>query len=317
MHGAAHLIRRTMRVMRIVVTGGTGFVGQGLVPNLQGRNHGIVVASRDPDGARARLPPGVATCGLSGESLQQSLRGAGAVVNLAGDPIAQGRWDDEKKLRIRSSRVEVTQRLVEEIAAVPAQERPRVLVSASAVGWYGDTGDEARDESAAAGADFLAQVCRDWERAALQAEPHGVRVVVLRLGLVLARGGGVLEALERPFRMFAGAPLGPGTNWQSWIHRGDLASLVGFALERDLLRGAVNAVTPEPVRHLTLCRALARRLHRPCWPGIPRPIVRLLFGEEKARTLLMSQRVVPRVAQSQGFAWRLPSLDAALAEEYG
>lgn len=300
--------------MRIVITGGTGLVGSKLIPNLQGRNHGVVVVTRDPEAARARLPHGTATFALDAP-LREALHGSGAVIHLAGEPIVQGRWTPAKKERIRASRVDATRRLVTEIAAVPKAERPGVLVAASAIGWYGDAGEQEMDETAPPGADFLAGVCRDWEAAALAARDLGVRVAVLRFGIVLAREGGALRELDRVFRMFVGAPLGPGANWMSWIHHEDLTAMIGFALEREDIRGPVNAVSPEPVRQVQLCRALARRLRRPCWPGVPRPIVRLLFGE-KADVLLGSQRVLPRVAQSHAFAYRHPTIAGALADLY-
>lgn len=299
--------------MRIIVTGGTGFIGRALIPNLQGRNHGVVVASRDPEAARARLPVGVTACPLQGEGLQAVLRGAGAIVHLAGEPVAEGRWTPEKKRRIRESRVDVTRRLVEDLAALPASERPGVLVSGSATGWYGETGEEPRDETAAAADDFLGTTCRDWEAAARGAEALGVRVVLLRTGVVLGRGGGALPQLEQPIRMFVGAPLGNGINWFPWIHLEDLVAMIGFALERSEIRGPINGVAPGALRQRELMRALARRLRRPCWPGIPSPLVRLIFGE-KADILLMSQRIEPRVAERHAFAWRYPTIESALDE---
>lgn len=299
--------------MRIVVTGGTGFIGRALIPNLQGRNHGIVVASRDPEAAKARLAPGTATCPLSGDGLRAALRGSGAVVNLAGEPVAEGRWTAEKKARIRSSRVDATMRLVEDLASLPPGERPSVLISGSAVGWYGETGEDERDESAPAAGDFLARTCRDWEDAARGAERLGMRVVLLRTGVVLGRGGGALAALETPFRMFVGAPLGNGANWFPWVHLDDLVAMIGFALERPDVRGPINGVAPECARQVQVCRELARRLHRPCWPGVPRPLVRLLFGEKSA-VLLASQRIVPRVALDKSFAFRFRTIDAAMAD---
>lgn len=301
--------------MRIVVMGGTGFVGRRVVGILGARNHGVVVASRDPDAARARLPPGVATCGMDGDSLLSALAGAGAVVNLAGEPVITGWWTAERKRGIRESRVDGTRRLVAAMASLAAHERPRVLVSGSAIGWYGDTGEDARDESASQGSDFLARTCIDWEAAAREAEAHGIRVVLVRTGIVLDRGGGALAQMEPAFRGFVGAPLGPGANWMSWIHRDDLALLIAFACESERLKGPVNAVAPEPARQITLCRGIARRLRRPCWPGVPRPLVRLLFGE-RAGILLGSQRIMPKAALDAGFAYRFGTLEGALDDLY-
>ena len=301
--------------MRIIVTGGTGLLGRRLLPALMGRNHGVVVASRDPERARRTLPAGVAACPLSGPGLLEALAGSGAVFNLAGEPVVEGRWSPEKKERIRDSRAGRTRALVAEIASLPPAQRPRVLVSASATGWYGETGEDTRDETAPPAADFLGVTCSEWEVAAREAQALGMRVVLARMGVVLAREGGALATLERVFRAFVGAPLGNGVNWMSWIHIEDAVEMLAFALEVDSVRGPMNVVAPEPVRQLALCRALARKLHRPCWPGVPRPLVRLLFGE-KADVLLSSQRIVPRVAREGRFAFRHPTLDQALADLY-
>ena len=300
--------------MRVVVIGATGFVGRALLAELARRGHAAVAASRDP--ARAARELGVATCASEGEGLVAALAAADAVVNLAGDPIFEGRWTDEKKRRIRDSRVGATRSLVESLASVDAARRPRVLVNTSAIGWYGETGESTVDEtSRAPGGDFLARVCVDWEIAARHAEPLGVRVVLPRFGIVLDRGGGALKPLEMAFKSFVGAPLGPGANWVSWIHRDDLATLLADMVEQERHVGPVNAVTAEPVRQIELCRALARVLRRPCWPGVPRPIVRVVFGE-KGEAMMASSRVAPALLERLGWRPRHATVSAALADIY-
>ncbi|HJQ83171.1 MAG TPA: TIGR01777 family oxidoreductase, partial [Candidatus Binatia bacterium] len=196
-------------------------------------------------------------------------------------------------------------------AAAGAATRPRVLVSASAVGYYGPRGDEPLDESADAGTGFLADVCRAWEREALAAEPLGLRVVRLRLGIVLANDGGALARMLPPFRFFAGGPIGSGEQWMSWVHRDDVTGLVVDALEKDAYSGAVNATTPHPATNSDFAAALGRALARPAVLRTPAFALRLALGE-MADMLLTGQRVLPRVAEAHGYYWRYPELPAAL-----
>jgi uncharacterized protein (TIGR01777 family) len=287
--------------MRILVTGGTGFVGAPLCHALRGAGHTVRVVTRHPEGADGT--------GVAWDDVGQAVREAEAVVNLAGEPIAARRWKNEQKRRIRDSRVETTRRLVAAIAAT--EPRPAVLLSASAVGYYGPHGDEPLDETAGPGSDFLADVCTAWENEALAAERAGVRVVRLRLGIVLAADGGALPRMLPPFRAFVGGPIGRGEQWMSWIHRDDVTGLVVAALEDDRWHGAVNATAPEPVTNAGFARALGRTLSRPAVLRTPATVLRLVLGE-MAEMLLTGQRVLPRVAEERGYRWRYPTLASAL-----
>ncbi len=278
--------------MRIVVTGGTGFVGRALVARLHAEGHDVVVPGRGDLSA---------------------IDGAAAVVNLAGEPIAQ-RWTNEARRRIEESRAEGTKRLVSAIAA--AKAGPSVLVSSSAVGYYGARGDGELDEDALPGDDFLARLCVRWEEAASAAAAFGVRVVRIRTGLVLAADGGALAKMLPAFRAFAGGPVGTGRQWMSWIGRYDLVSLVLFALGNPEVAGALNGTAPAPVRNGEFASALGLALHRPAVVPAPAAVLRLVFGE-MATILLDGQRAVPKRALALGFSFRHPDLPSALAAALG
>jgi uncharacterized protein (TIGR01777 family) len=233
-----------------------------------------------------------------------------AVFHLAGEPVAEGRWTEAKKQRIRDSRVLGTRQLVASMAQI--LPRPRVLVCASAIGFYGNRGDAQLDESSPGGTGFLADVCRDWEAEALEAEKLGVRVVIARLGLVLASRGGALERMLLPFRLGLGGKLGNGQQWMSWVHLDDVVGLLLHAAQRKELRGPLNVVGPAPATNEAFTRELGRLLGRPTVMSAPRLALRLALGE-MSEVLLESQRVLPRVAQQSGYAFAQPELGAALA----
>ena len=292
--------------MRVLVAGGTGFIGRPLSRALTAAGHRVIVVSREP----GRALPGA----VGWEQLAGAVGASDALVNLAGDPIAAGRWTAARKARIRDSRVGTTGRLVE--AASGAARRPTVLVNASAVGYYGPHGDEVLDETAPPGTDFLARVCEAWEREALRAEALGIRVVRLRLGVVLAPDGGALGRMLPPFRAFVGGPLGSGRQWMSWIQRDDVIDLVLAVLEDERYRGPLNATAPRPVENRDFARALGRALGRPAWLAVPAPVLRLVLGE-LADMLLTGQRVVSLAAERLGYRWRHPDLPGALAASLG
>src|SRR5579884_2213458 len=268
--------------MRIVVTGATGLIGRALCRALAGAGHTVVGVGRRP----GLVPAPIVTWDRLGEAL----RDAQAVVNLAGEPIAARRWTRAQKARIRDS---------------------RVLASASAVGWYGPRGDEPLDETAPPGSGFLAEVCQAWEAEAERAATLGVRVVRLRIGVVLAPDGGALARLLIPFRAGLGGPLGSGRQWMSWGHRDDDVGLVLAALGSDVWQGAVNATAPAPVTNRDFARTLGRVLGRPAVLPVPAIALRLALGE-MASMLLTGQRVLPKVAEAHGYAFRYPALAAAL-----
>jgi len=296
--------------MKALVTGGTGFVGRQLLELLDRPT----VLSRDVSrGQRAVGQSAGRVVGWdpqAGPPPTEAFEGVDVIFHLAGESVAEGRWTSAQKARIRESRVVGTQNLVAGIAR--AKPRPRVLVSASAVGYYGDRGEEELTEASAPGDDFLADVCVEWERAARVAEQHGVRVVLARTGIVLGQGGALAKMLT-PFKLGAGGPLGNGRQWMPWIHGADLARLYLHAADTTSIQGPMNAVGPHPVRNSEFTKALGRALHRPAFMPAPYLGLRLVFGEF-AKVLFASQRVIPQVAIDTGFHFEYSQIAAALAE---
>ena len=296
--------------MRVVVTGGTGFIGRRLCARLGGKGHEVAVLSRGADGGR-RLPGvPVLSWGPDIPGWEAAIDGADAIVNLAGESVSQ-RWTGEAKRRILESRLEAVALLAGAIRK--AAKRPAVLVNASAVGFYGARGDEELSESAPPGDDFLARTCVEWEGAAAGLEALGLRVVRVRIGVVLSAEGGALAKMIPVFRAFAGGPVGRGSQWMSWIHRDDLVELIGFALEKQAVSGALNGTAPEPARNREFAHALGKALQRPAIAPAPAAAVRLLFGE-MATLVLDGQRVMPEKALALGFRFRFPHLEEALAD---
>ena len=295
--------------MRTVVTGGTGLIGRALLRRLP--EPAVVLSRAEKSTAR---PIGVGEIvrwdPLGGPPPPQSLRGAEVVLNLMGEPAADGRWTAEKKRRIRDSRVVGTRQLVRGLAAL--DERPRVLVSASAVGYYGDRGDELLDERSSRGEGFLADVCVEWEREAMAAERLGMRVVCVRIGLVMSPAGGALAKMLPAFRLGAGGRLGSGRQWMPWIHIDDLVGLLLHAARTETLRGPLNGVAPAPVINAEFTLALARAVRRPALLPMPGLALDIAFGEMRGM-LTASQRVQPRLALRSGYAFSHPDLDGALA----
>ena len=305
----------TARAWTVAVTGASGLVGSALVTGLTSAGHRVVRVVRGAGAASvagqrlARWDP------ESGALEPSALAGADAVVHLAGESVAGGRWTEAKKRRIRSTRVDVTRRLAE---ALPRLERPpRLLVSASAVGYYGDRGSEILREDSSPGPGFLAEVCREWEAATDPAARAGIRVVRLRIGMVLSRRGGALGAMLTPFRLGAGGPVGSGVQWVSWIAIDDLVGATLHALATESLAGPVNAVAPEPVTNRELARTLGRVLRRPALLPLPAVAARLLFGQMADELLLASARVEPARLRATGFTFRHARLEDALRHELG
>lgn len=291
--------------MRALVTGGTGFIGRRLLSRLTRP----VLLSRSPQRDRQI---GVETYGwdpMAGNMPPQALEGIDTVINLAGEPVAGGRWTDERKRLILESRVQGTRQLVETMRAGSA--RPSVLISASAVGYYGSRGDEVLDESAGPGSDFLAEVCVAWEREAQRAVELGVRVVCLRIGVVMGPGGGALSKMLLPFKLGIGGRLGNGNQWMPWVHVDDLVSLMLHVAERSEISGPVNGVAPNPVTNREFTRSLAAAVHRPAIIPTPYFALRLLMGEF-AEVLFASQRVVPKAAEEHSFRFQFPDVGPAL-----
>lgn len=288
--------------MRITITGASGFVGTRLLTRLLADGHKLEVLGRRKPRADAGFTPWDA---LDGEP---RLPPSDAVVHLAGEPVAQ-RWTPNVKRRIRDSRVEGTKALVAAMARL--DPRPATLICASAVGYYGNRGDETLTETSPPGRGFLPETCVGWESAAESASQHGIRVVRLRIGVVLGREGGALAKMLPAFRLGAGGPLGSGRQWMPWIHADDLLGLIQFALQTQT-SGAVNACAPNPVTNREFTKTLGAVLHRPAILPVPEFGLRLLFGE-MAEILLDSQRVIPAAALAAGYRFAHPDLKNALA----
>jgi len=297
--------------VKILLTGGTGFIGRRLARRLSAEGHTLHLLVRP---GRTGIGPSV-ECSvwdvLTGDPPSTALAEADAIIHLAGEPVAQ-RWTPETKRRIRETRVGATRRLVAALAAL--ERRPRLLVSASAIGYYGSRGDEVLTEASSPGRGFLPEVCVAWEQAATEAEALGLRVVRLRIGIVMGPEGGALARMLPPFRMGLGGRLGSGAQWMSWIHVEDLVDLIRFALGSEELTGALNAVAPNPVRNSEFAAILAKTLRRPAAVPTPAAILRLLFGQMAEEVLLASQRVLPQAARQAGFSFRYPELEPALRD---
>lgn len=298
--------------MQIVITGATGLVGRRLVERLKARGHGLRAWVRSPASAARTLGPEVELVDASGGSsaMRVAIADADAIVNLAGEPVIGRRWSAAQKQALRASRIGVTDLIVDAIAAAP---RPRVLVSTSAVGYYGDTGAREVDEHSPPGTDFLAALSSDWEAAALRAEAHGTRVCIVRIGLVLGRDGGVLGTMMPPFRLGLGGPIGSGKQFFPWVHIDDLVGMQIAAIERDDIHGPLLAVAPGIVTNGEFAAALGRALHRPAVLRVPGFALRLALGESAA-ALLAGQRAVPRRTQALGLTFQFPELGPALAD---
>lgn len=298
--------------MKILITGSTGLVGTALVPALIRSGHTVcrlvrqqtVLKSGANDGFQVAWNP--ATGDLGGAAV-----GAEAVVNLAGASIADRRWTAARKAELHSSRVETTRALVRALAKMNA--RPRVLVSASAIGVYGNRGDEALTEESPAGNGFLAGLANAWEAEALKAEALGIRVVLARFGIILARHGGALPRMMMPFRFFAGGRIGSGKQWMSWLSLDDAVAIVRFALEDGNVRGPINAISPQPVTNSEFTKVLGAAMHRPALLPAPAFGLRLALGEMADALLLSSQRVLPQRLQQLGYIFAHSDLAAALA----
>jgi hypothetical protein len=289
--------------VNVLVAGGTGFIGRRLVQALIARGDVVTVVSRDPSGARKTGPKGATHRGWL-----PALDAYDAVVNLAGANIFGRRWNAAYKRLIRESRVEATRRLVEAIGV--AEDPPRVLVSGSAVGYYGRRGSEPLPDTATPGTDFMAQVCRAWEQEALRCP---ARTVLLRTGIVLGRGGGALQRMLPPFRLGLGGPIGLGRHYMPWIHIDDIVGLILLALDDERLHGPLNGVAPGTVRNAGFTRALGRALRRPTLFPVPPLALRLAFGPV-SQILTASQRCIPQAAQQHGYVFQHPEIEGALAD---
>jgi uncharacterized protein (TIGR01777 family) len=310
-------LRAEGRTVRIFLTGATGFIGRALVPRLGREGHSVVVWARSPARAQGLLGGGVEiVVGDAGSAaVTQALRGCHGAVNLSGEPLIGKRWTTPQRALLEQSRVQFTESLVNAMAANSA--RPGVLVSASAVGYYGNRGDERLTEASSQGNDFLANLCSHWESAAQLAETKlGARVVIMRMGVVLGRGGGALSRMLPPFRLGLGGPIGSGRQYLPWIHVRDLVTVITTALSDERYRGPLNLVAPQPVTSHDFAKALGGALKRPAVLPIPALGLKAIFGEA-AGVLLDSQRVEPHALTTLGFRWEFPTLRSAFEEIVG
>jgi uncharacterized protein (TIGR01777 family) len=297
--------------MKILVTGSTGLVGTALVSALARDGNTVcrlvrpqsTVSMETKDGFNVAWNPATGELGGAGV-------GPDAVVNLAGAPIGDGRWTAERKATLRSSRIDSTRALVNALGKMNA--RPRVLVSASAIGIYGNRGDELLTEQSKLGGDFLAGVAQEWEAEALKAQTLGIRVVLARFGIVLAREGGALTKIVMPFKIGAGGKVGSGKQWMSWVALEDVVGILRLAIENASVRGAINVVVPQPVRNEELTKVLAKILHRPALFPAPAFALRFALGEMADALLLSSQRVVPQALEKLGYRFMHADLTSAL-----
>lgn len=297
--------------MNTLLTGGTGFVGRELIKRMKN----VSITSRDQQRAEKNFGSQVDEV-IHWRTADEPLllpknHSFQSVVNLMGDPIAEGRWTKDKKKRIRDSRVLGTRKLVD--ALLQAGQLPEVLVSASAIGIYGDAGDDLCEEDHPHGQCFLTDVCAQWENEAMQLQTHGVRVVCLRIGIVLGADGGALKEMTPLFRRCMGGRLGNGKQWMSWIHVSDLASLIQWSIQNQSISGPVNATAPNPARNEEFTKILASAVGRPAFLSVPKFALRLVLGEF-AESLLYSQRVVPAVALANGFQFEFTDLANAIKD---
>lgn len=303
--------------MKVAITGATGFVGSRLVERLQAEGHQILVLTRNAERGKRVFPamafPKVEVVGYTPQESgdwQQAITGCDAVVNLAGAPIAEGRWTPERKQEILNSRKIGTRKVVEAIAQ--ADPKPSVLINASAIGYYGTSETATFDESSPPGNDFLAQVCQEWEAEAHKVTEAGTRLVILRNGIILDDGGALAKMIP-PFRLFAGGPLGTGRQWFSWIHREDVVNLILKALTTPAMTGVYNATAPNPVRMSEFCATLGDVLQRPSWLPVPAFALEALLGDA-AIVVLEGQQVLPKRTQQAGFSYQYETVRPALED---
>jgi hypothetical protein len=303
--------------MKIAITGATGFVGSRLVKKLNDAGYQILILTRNPEKAKRVFPssafPNLETVKYTPKESgdwQKAISGCDAVINLAGEPISE-RWTPQHKQEILESRQLGTRNLVEAIAQ--AESKPQLLISGSAIGYYGTSETATFDETSPPGNDFLAEVCQKWEAEANKVKELGVRLVIFRIGIVLGDDGGALAKMIGPFKMFAGGPIGSGRQWFSWIHRDDLVNLILEAIKRTDMAGIYNATAPNPVRMTEFCQTLGDVINRPSWLPVPEFALELLLGDG-AKVVLEGQQVLPKQTQSLGFQYQYPELKPALTE---
>ena len=294
--------------MRILITGASGLIGNALRPTLEAKGPELILASRSEpkDGRHLQWNPDT---GFADSDLAR-LESLDAVIHLAGENVSGLRWTDEKKKAIRDSRVFGTRSMIETFDKLTA--KPRAFISGSAIGFYGDRGDEVMSESSSAGKTYLSEVCKEWEAESRRAEDMGIRTVLLRTGIVLSKDGGALATMMTPFKLGVGGVVGSGKQWMSWISLDDAVGIINFVMENEGVRGAVNVVAPNPATNEEFTKTLGSVLYRPTFLPLPEFAVHMVFGEMGDALLLDSTRVVPKRLQDNGYEFRFTSLKAAL-----
>jgi len=301
--------------MKILITGGTGFIGSSIIRKLLDKDHEVILLTRNARGARNRLgSPGVSFVeyGYKPDSIipDDIMSEADGIINMAGEPIFTGRWTAKKKQDIEASRVNITRQLVDSLARLK-EKGPETLVSASAVGYYGPRDDTEITEDYPSGSDFMSKAAFNWEKEALKAESLGIRTVVLRTGIVIEKGGGALAKMTLPFKLFIGGPVGTGRQYFSWIHMDDITDLYIRALTDKKLSGPVNATAPNPVTMKEMSKALGSVLNRPSWFPVPGFLAKIVIGGS-AEIVVTSQRVIPDKLQSMGYRFKYENIEDAL-----
>lgn len=296
--------------MKILITGATGLIGTALEKSFTEKGHEMLVTGRRPSNKPGYIAWDTEKA-FDGESLKK-LESIDAIIHLVGEPVGDWRWTDDKKRRIRDSRVISTRALIDSIAKL--KNKPKILISMSGVGYYGDRGDDLLTERGGVGDTFLAEVCRDWEAEARKAENYGVRVVLMRNGVVLSKEGGALATMMTPFSFGLGGVVGSGKQWLSWLSLDDMVGIINFALENENIEGAVNAVSPNPVTNEEFTKTLGEVIHRPTFLPLPKFAVDLMMGEMGDALLLDSARVRPEKLEKAGYEFKFADLKAALED---
>ncbi len=297
-----------MNSMKILITGASGLIGKALHTSFEEKGYEMLLGSRsepkDDGHIRWNMDTGFADEDLPG------IEGMDAVIHLAGENVSGLRWTEEKKKAIRDSRVFGTRTIIEAFARL--EKKPKVFITGSAIGFYGDRGDDEMTETSSAGQTFLAEVCREWEAESRRAEDMGIRTVLLRTGIVLSKDGGALATMLTPFKLGVGGVVGSGKQWMSWVSLDDVIAIINFALDNESLRGAVNVVAPNPVTNEEFTKTLGSVLYRPTFFPLPEFAVNLVFGEMGDALLLDSTRVIPKRLNDAGFEFKYTQLKAAL-----
>lgn len=300
--------------MNILIAGGSGFIGSALVNALQGEGHAITVLARNERSANEKLGSKARVLPWDGEFVgawAEAVNGADVIVNLAGESIGDGRWSKARKEKILQSRLKATRAVVD--AIVKAEKKPSLLINASAVGFYGNVPSGDVDESHAPGDDFLANVCKEWELEARRAESAGVRVALIRTGIVLSKNGGALPRMLTPFKFFIGGKIGSGAQWMPWIHLDDHLGVIKYIIGNQSLNGAVNLSAPQPAMMKEFARALGKAMHRPSIFPVPGFVLKVMLGQMSS-LVLEGQRAVPKKLLSAGYQFQYPDLLTALKD---